>query len=238
MQYSDYDAFQAIFSNWIALLPKVLIISLHVTMLYFIFACLKFPVLRKSVVQLFKSVMHKVLRILRKVKIMARTISKSIASATIYVLDATKPFDTDENGMPVANRSLQCDGAPSMNKARILAEKAFGTKNLMVLSIDVDETKLKVDPTTFYANSQPCVDGEVYGREFVTQTLKVTTITVFYVDGGIPKTVELVYNGETTPSKLLKFARENTSQTAVVTSSVVNEERRYMTREDYLKLAR
>ena len=169
---------------------------------------------------------------------MARTVSKSIASATVYILDPMKHFETDENGMPVANVEMHLDGNPTQNKARLAAQKFCASKNVMVMRIDVDETKLNVSPDVFIAHSKICGDGATYGREYVTQTFKVTYIDGFYMnDNGMQK-FSAFYSGETTANKLLNYARETYGQTAIITSKSVKDERRYMLREDYLKLAR
>ena len=169
---------------------------------------------------------------------MARTISKSIASATIYILDPSKEFKTDENGMPVANVTMYLDGNPSENKARIAAQKFCGSKNVMVLNIDVDETKLSVSPDVFIAHSKVCADGATYGREYITQTFKVTYIDGFYMDERGMHTFATAYNGETTQSKLLNYVRGTFGQNAVITLTTVIDERRYMARDDYMKLAK
>ena len=170
---------------------------------------------------------------------MARKVSKSIASAIIRVLDPSKDFETDEKGMPIANVEFATDGNPSANKARILAEKYCKSKNVMVLAIEVDETKLTVSPDVFIANSEICKEGETYGREFITQTFKVTNIAGFYIDpeNGMQE-FDTTYDGETTENKLLNYVRDLFGQMAVITMSEVNDERRYMTREKYLSLAK
>ena len=169
---------------------------------------------------------------------MARTISKNISSATIFVLDPSKEFELDENGMPKPNVLFHADGIPSANRARLLAQKFCNSKNVMVVRIDVDETKLRVDPDTFIARSYICEDGKAYGREYVTQTFKITYIYGFYMDTDGMKQFSEFYSGETTDNKLLNFAREKYGQTAIITNKTVIDERRYMTRDEYLALAR
>ena len=168
---------------------------------------------------------------------MARIINKTIASATIHYFIPSKPFEVDENGMPKANETLFVDGNPSPNKARILGEKAFKTKNLMVVSIEVDETKLKVEPMVFLAHSDVCEDGVSYSREFVTQQFEYTRIWGFCFEDGNMKPFEATYEGKTTANKLLNYVRETHGQTAVITNSEVCTERRYMPRSKYLELA-
>ena len=169
---------------------------------------------------------------------MARTVSKSIASATIYALNPAKPFEVDANGMPKANVEFAADGNPSPNKARILAEKYCKTKNVMVLRVEVDETKLSVNPEVFITNSEICKDGATYGREYITQTFKITTLQGFYMDEKGMHQFTDIYNGETTDNKLLNYARDLFGQTTVITAKKVVDERRFMTRERYMELAR
>lgn len=168
---------------------------------------------------------------------MARSISKSIASATIFVFDPGTRYELDENGMPKANRKFTVDGNPSENAARIQAQKRYG-KNVLVLGIQVDETKLTVSPETFIANSEICVAGETYTREYVTQTFKVTRFGGFYTDADGLHQFAYEFAGETTANKLRNMACERTgSQNTVITSTEVVEERRYMARSKYLELA-
>lgn len=170
---------------------------------------------------------------------MARTISKSISAATIYALDASQPFDTDDNGMPIANMVFTMDGNPTQNRARLEACKQAGHKNVMILQIVIDETKLKVSPDVFVSNSKICKPDTVYGREYVTQTFKVTFYRGFAMTENGMESFEDAFVGETTPAKLLKLARDRyQSQSVVVTESNVSEQRRYMTRDKYLELAR
>ena len=169
---------------------------------------------------------------------MARSVTKSLASATIYVFDPSRDFSIGEDGMPLPNRKFVCDGNPSENKARILAEKHCKSKNVMVVRIEVDETKLNVTPETFYANSEECDPDATYGREFVTQTFKITLINGFYIDTAGMHSFTVDYFGVTTDSKLLSYVREQFGQRATITHAAIVEERRYMTRERYIELAK
>ena len=170
---------------------------------------------------------------------MARSISKSIASAIVYILDPTVEFDIVD-GKPVANTTMLLDGNPSMNKALIEAQKFCGHKNVMVLDIKVDETKVTVSPAAFMLNSRVCIEGQSYGREYITQTFKVTYYRGWYIDSdGNMVNFENAYNGETTDSKLRKHAIDACgSKNIVITEKTVKEERRYMRREKYMELAR
>ena len=168
---------------------------------------------------------------------MARTVSKSLASATVYVFDPSTEFELDENGMPKPNRNFKLDGNPSANVARIQAQKLYG-KNVLVCSVEVDETKLSVAPSVFIANSDICKEGESYGREYVTQTFKITEISGFYIGTEGMTKFEYEFAGETTQNKLLNMICDKyQTRNAVITSSTVKDERRYMTRDKYLELA-
>lgn len=169
---------------------------------------------------------------------MARKVSKSLSNATIYVFDPSQPFEIDTNGLPKPNVIVNADGNPSANKARLLAQKACGSKNVMVVSIDVDETKLSVAPDVFMANSSVCVDGATYGHDVVTQVFKITKVGGFYFGENGMEQFATVYNGTTTENKMLNFVRDLFGPTAVITTSKVVEERRWMSRAHYLALAK
>lgn len=169
---------------------------------------------------------------------MARSISKKVNSATIYVLDPSKSFEVDDNGMPKANVTIEVDGAPTDNKARIIAQKECGSKNVMVLDVVIDTNKLTVSPDVFRMHSSVCVEGETYGREYVTQEFKITYIDGFYMSDEGMQPFSTTYNGVTTDSKLLNYAREVNNNTAIITNKRVETERRYMTREKYIELGK
>lgn len=170
---------------------------------------------------------------------MARTINKSIVESTICVLDPSIKFEIDENGMPIANRFIDVSGAPSMNAARIKAQKAFG-KNVMVIEVRTDESKIQLDPKTFYGCSFEVKDGETLTRDYVSQTFKFTRIMGYASDmkTGMLAPFTLLYFGVTTDSKLHNFACESLDSSNVcIASKEVVEERRAMERNKYLKLA-
>ena len=169
---------------------------------------------------------------------MARSISKSLASATVYVFDPSIAFELDENGNPKPNREFKIDGNPSLNAARIKAQKLYG-RNILVTDVQVDETKLTVSPTDFLMHSSVCLDGESYGREFVTQTFKITTYRGWYMSEDGMTAFENEYVGETTQSKLQTHAIASTgTKNTVITDVTVREERRFMSRDKYMELAK
>ena len=164
---------------------------------------------------------------------MARTISKNVATATIYVLDPNKAYTLDNNGMPIANVTIDVNGAPSRARAERIAREYCDSKNVMVMRIDVDETKLNVDPDTFILNSSVCAAGATYGREYKVQTFDVMHVTVF--DGTTLSTFTI--NGNMAASRLLNYVREMTTPNAVVLNREDVQERRYMSVERYMALA-
>ena len=171
---------------------------------------------------------------------MARAISKKMVSATIYGFDATKEFQLDESGNPIANVVIQCDGNPSENKARILLERECGTKNVMVMNIEIDESKLNASSEDFYNHSEKCEEGVNYGREFITRIFKVTAVGGFYFDNDNKlQPFSTTYFDVTTDSKLLNWVRDvfDTNRVTITASEVI-EEKRYMKRDDYFNLAK
>lgn len=170
---------------------------------------------------------------------MARAVSKKMVSATIYGFNADIEFELDDNGMPKPNVVIQCDGNPSQNKARILLERECNTKNVMVMNIDIDESKLNVSSEDFYNHSEKCEDGVNYGREFVTRVFKITAVGGFYFDDNGIHAFGTTYFDVTTDNKLLNWCRElfDTERVTITTNEVI-EEKRYMKRDDYLKLAK
>ena len=167
---------------------------------------------------------------------MARKVTKSIVKSTVYGLNPSAPFDTDENGFPIANVTLLVQGNPSQNQAYLKLAKFCGSKNVMVIDIVADETKISIDPFTFYAHSKACIEGISYGREYITQTFKITEYDVLYMSSEGMKYGSGFYIGETTQSKLLNYARES-HPNCIITQTRVIDERRFMTRNEYLELA-
>ena len=169
---------------------------------------------------------------------MGRTINKNMSSSTVYAIDANKPIEQDENGVIVANMVFQVEGVCSENKARIRAEKLAGHKNVMIMFVDVDETKLTVNPDVFYYNSSPCRDGVSYGREYVTQSFTNLSVNGLYKgEDGILK--PFVYNipNEMADSRVLSYMREAYGKDAVILNIERETEKRYMLRTKYIELA-
>ena len=169
---------------------------------------------------------------------MARSISKGIAASIIYVFDPSKHFDVGEDGMPLPNVTIACDGRPSPNKARIIAERECKSKNVMVLSIVTDETKLTISPDVFIANSTACVNGASYGHDTIVQTFKTTTVSGFYMDENGMKSFSVTYVGTTTQNKLLNFVRDEVSPNAVITRTDVMDCKRWMPKTLFMELAK
>ena len=175
---------------------------------------------------------------------MARSITKKVASATIYGFNADIDFEIGDDGFPIPNVTIECDGNPTENKARILLEKKCNTKNVMLIKIEVDETKINVDPNDFYLNSSLCVDGENYDRNFVTKVFKITSVGGFYFADGKNGDKQMHsfsddYVGVTTDNKLLNYYKDVfDSSRLTITTTDIHDEKRFMLKSEYLKLAK
>ena len=168
-----------------------------------------------------------------------RKVTKAIASSTINVVDTNKELQFDVEGNVLPNVQINVDGIPTENRARLIAEKHCKHKNVMVLSIDVDENKLTLSAETFIMCGTVCEPNTVYGREYITQTFKFTSYNGIAIIDGKQKPISDIYIGETTPNKLLKAARENyDSDKVIITNTQVVESRYYLKREKYLELAK
>ena len=167
-----------------------------------------------------------------------RKISKGIATSIINIIDPNKDMSFDENGFPLPNVTMEVSGTPSMNKARILAQREFG-RNVMVVSVDTDESKLTLDSETFYAHSSKCENGATYGHDMVTLTFKVTQAQGFAMTSEGMKPFDFEMVGTTTANKLHNAVCDATGSTnVIITTTNVVEERRYMSREQYVELAK
>ena len=177
---------------------------------------------------------------------MARAISKSGVESIIYVLVVDHMVNFEN--MPTVHVGdddieytdvLTTHGRKSENSAQIMAEKKFG-KNSMVMHVVYKESaKLSLSADMFLANSEICEDGKSYGHETVTAEFKITYISAMWRDkSGLHEEV-LIFNGTTTDSKLLNYAREVThSKLCVVKNKAIITERRWMSRAKYENLAR
>ena len=174
---------------------------------------------------------------------MARAISKGGFNTKAYVyvvdnMDNEKTVSIDDEDI-IYTDILTMRGRKSENACQINAEKTFKTKNVMVCKVTYEQSaKLTLSASDFIKYSEVCVDGTSYGHEFVTAQFKVTILSVMYRDKNGMHTDTIYYDGETTDSKLLNFARETTkSKMCVVKSKVVATMQRYMTRALYEQLA-
>lgn len=164
---------------------------------------------------------------------MARATKKAIVESTIYV-DYIDDNDELQSGAIIVN------GKPSDNRALILAQKQFG-KNCFVDRIETDVQTAALDAETFAAHALPCIEGEVYGRDYVTQTMERTSYTVKYKNAdGETITKTLQYEGKTTLNKLRNSAIEllETKNVMVLPKSIkVEQVRMYMLKDAYVALA-
>ena len=178
---------------------------------------------------------------------MARAITKSGFESIIYAFVVANMEDTHTATIKVdAETEIEIEytnvfverGNKSDNAAQLACEKRFG-KNSMVVYVEKRQaSKLSLTADAFIKNSRICEEGKSYGHDFVTAEFKVTYMNVMYRDKKGMHTATLIYNGETTDSKLLNFARAATdSKMCVVKSKAVKKERRYMSRARYEMLA-
>ena len=140
---------------------------------------------------------------------MARTIAKAMTVSTIHAFDPTKPFETDENGMPIANVTFTHNGNVSAERGQRLAELHCKTKNVMFMFVTTETTKSVVSPELFYVNSETCENDKSYGHDTVVQEFTFTYGDGFFVSSdGMQKLdciaqPELMYFGKTTMSKYI-----------------------------------
>lgn len=174
---------------------------------------------------------------------MARAISKGGFNTKAYIynvdnMDNEKTATIDDEEI-VYTDILTMRGRKSENAAQINAEKTFKSKNVMVCKVVyVQSAKLTLSASDFIKYSEPCVEGASYGHEFITAQFKVTIMSVMYRNKNGMHNETLYYDGETTDSKLLNFARETTkSKMCVVKSKNVVTMQRFMTRALYESLA-
>lgn len=181
---------------------------------------------------------------------MARAITKTGTESIIYafVIDdmdtlpdtkTTKVVDDDNNEIEIEyTHCFIVRGNKSDNAAQILTEKKYGKNSMVVYVAKRNASKLTLDADTFIRYSKKCEEGKSYGHDYVTSEFKVTYVAIKYrAKDGMHDDV-LIYNGETTDSKLLNFARAYTkSKMCIIKNKVVDTERRYMTRAQYEELA-
>lgn len=174
---------------------------------------------------------------------MARSITKVGSESVIYAFvvenmgESLSTINVDGTDIEYTD-ILVVRGNKSYNSAQILCEKQFG-KNSMVVHLEKrNASKLTLSASKFIAHSHVCEADTSYGHDYITAEFKVTVINVMYRDASGMHSTSLIYAGETTDSKLINFAREEThSKMCVVKSKFVKVERRYMSRDKYELLA-
>lgn len=174
---------------------------------------------------------------------MARAISKAGIETIIFVFvvehmtDKMPTIEIDGNEVEYTDK-FSMRGNKSDNAAQLAAEKKFGKNCMVIHTQKIEGEKLTLSAEKFLAHSSVCKEGEKYGHDTITCEFKVTYLSVMFRDASGMHTSTLVYNGETTASKLLNFAREATgSKMCVVKDSYVITERRWMYRSTYETLA-
>ena len=175
---------------------------------------------------------------------MARTINKSMTVSTIHVFDPAKPFETNEQGMPIANVIFNHNGnVNTLERGQRLAELHCKSKNVLCLDVTKTTTKSSLSPATFFINSNACKDGVSYGHDTITQEFVFTFGSGFYMSDNGLKPLDtndgkLYYFGKTTMSKYINFLRETLGTTMVsVTELKYGTQKRWMPKEKYAQLA-
>ena len=181
---------------------------------------------------------------------MARAITKTGIESIIYafVIDdmevtpeikTTKVVDNDNNEIEIEyTNCFTVRGNKSDNAAQILTEKKYGKNSMVVWVAKRNASKLTLNADAFIRNSKVCEENQSYGHDYVTAEFKVTYLSVMYKDKDGMHNTYLIYNGETTDSKLINFARSATnSKMCVIKAKEVRTERRYMSRACYENLA-
>ena len=171
---------------------------------------------------------------------MARSISINDNASTIYGFTPTREIVMGENGFPMPNIVISAPGKVSDNKARILLEKEAKTKNVMLVRVETDETKLSVSADDFIINSRRVLDGESFGHDYIVREFKITEFSGWLIDEQGFHEFKDEYPGTTTANKLLNYARELFGPTATINPSSVNvtTEKRVMTRAKYAEIAK
>lgn len=173
---------------------------------------------------------------------MARSINTLSAAATIYGIDPSKELKFDETGMPMPNVVIKANGNPSETRAFNLLAQHCKSKNVMVHHIDVDTNKLKVPSDVFLTHSKVCEKNVTYGHDYVVQTFKKSVLTGFYKDakGKMHQFEEAYYVVTTVMNKLLNLVKDahEDATFVMITKTDVVEEKRYMTKEEFMDLAK
>ena len=171
---------------------------------------------------------------------MARSISINDNASTIYGFTPTRKITIGESGFPIPNVIISTPGKLSDNKARILLEKEAKTKNVMLVRVETDETKLSVSAENFVINSRRVLDGESFGHDYIVREFKITEFSGWFIDEHGFHEFSDEFPGTTTANKLLNYARELFGPTATVKpdSVKITTEKRVMTRAKYAEIAK
>lgn len=132
----------------------------------------------------------------------------------------------------------QINGRKNANSAFAILSKQLKTQNIMVKSVEVidggEAETYTMDSERFYFESEPCVNGAVYGHDTVTVTFTVTYINYVTMDD-LEDIHETTFVGTTTENKLLRYVREleNRDDILILESEKIRE-KRYMSRDAFI----
>lgn len=171
---------------------------------------------------------------------MARAISINDNASTIYGFTPTREITIGDDGFPMPNIIIAAPGKVSDNKARLLLEKEVKTKNVMLVRVEFDETKLSLSAEDFIINSRRVLNGESFGHDSIVREFKITEFAGWYMDEHGFHNFTDEFPGTTTTNKLLNYARDLFGPTATINPDSVNvtTEKRVMTRAKYSEIAK
>ena len=164
---------------------------------------------------------------------MARAITKTFSSSKTKAV--IKYFDNGE----IKERTFEIDGNKSERAISAHVFSVLKTRNFMLVShenVESDnETTYTISADSFMSHSEPCEEGKSYGHNTITATFKKTIVTYYTAD---MTEHEYTYIGVTTDSKLRNaiITRIGDSNILVGKKRIV-EERRYMSKDDFIKYA-
>ena len=163
---------------------------------------------------------------------MARNITKTFGSSQTI---ATVAYMRDGQ---MVSEVMEFDGRKSQKAAQVAIRKLLNTTNFFISSLETVESENEqtytLDADVFAANANNCQDGDVYGREYVTSTVKATVYEVLSTNG--METVVLSGTPATSRARNA-IAEEVGSDNFLITEQRIVESRMYMTRDKFCELA-
>jgi hypothetical protein len=164
---------------------------------------------------------------------MARAITKTFGSSKTKAV--IKYFDNGE----IKERTFELEGNKSERAISAHVFSKLKTRNFMLVShenmeSDNEET-YSMSADSFIKHSQPCEDGKSYGHYTITSTFKKTIVTYYTAD---MTEHEYTFICVTTDSKLRNAIISDIEDSNILVGNKrIVEERRYMSKDDFMKYA-